>query len=208
MWATGRNFNSIEDDFIRSNYGSMSLGVMARTLERSFDGVNKRVRKLGLKRKTNRQWSDAEDQVIRMGEGRKLGDVAKELGRCVSEVSARWKKIGDGSSWAARGGFNLSRGRKVIRFSRENSRYSRAVFEHRDNMEKHIGRKLGSSEIVHHVDLDKGNNEIDNLHVFPGRSEHRKAHYSIELLIPSLLQRGIVRFNRSLGVYELCEIDN
>ena len=50
------------------------------------------------------------------------------------------------------------------------------IREHRYVMEKHLGRKLDSSEIVHHVDGDGLNNDICNLEIM-SRSEHMKHHY-------------------------------
>lgn len=47
--------------------------------------------------------------------------------------------------------------------------------EHRLIIEKHIGRKLKSHEIVHHKDRNKVNNELDNLQIMT-RSEHAKEH--------------------------------
>ena len=37
------------------------------------------------------------------------------------------------------------------------------VYEHRLNMEKHIGRYLEKDEVVHHIDFNKQNNDISNL---------------------------------------------
>jgi len=50
------------------------------------------------------------------------------------------------------------------------------ILEHRMNMEKHLGRKLLSNEIIHHLNENKLDNRISNLMVCVGNGEHRKQH--------------------------------
>lgn len=55
------------------------------------------------------------------------------------------------------------------------------VYEHREIVEKHLGRKLLKfpQEIVHHIDGNKLNNHISNLEVMSA-SEHTKLHSKIK----------------------------
>lgn len=51
------------------------------------------------------------------------------------------------------------------------------IFEHRDIMERHLGRKLlpFPQEVIHHIDGDKLNNHISNLRVMSA-SDHQTLH--------------------------------
>lgn len=50
------------------------------------------------------------------------------------------------------------------------------VREHRLNMARHIGRPLSQSEIVHHKDGDRTNNDIGNLVLARNQTEHMIEH--------------------------------
>jgi len=50
------------------------------------------------------------------------------------------------------------------------------VAEHRLIMEKKIGRYLKKTELVHHIDHDPINNDIDNLTLLKNRGAHNRIH--------------------------------
>ena len=51
--------------------------------------------------------------------------------------------------------------------------------EHRYIVEKFIGKKLKSKEVIHHIDYNRANNQLDNLYIFPTA----RVHSGYELLI-------------------------
>ena len=49
-------------------------------------------------------------------------------------------------------------------------------YEHRIIFEKYLGRELLDTEVVHHEDEIRDNNDITNLILFNTQSDHRKWH--------------------------------
>lgn len=48
---------------------------------------------------------------------------------------------------------------------------------HRVVVETHIGRALTSAEVVHHIDLNRQNNSLSNLMLFPDSRTHMLCHW-------------------------------
>ena len=49
--------------------------------------------------------------------------------------------------------------------------------EHRLVMEEYLGRELTKEEVVHHIDEDRLNNDIDNLMLFKSSGDHTRHHH-------------------------------
>jgi hypothetical protein len=74
------------------------------------------------------------------------------------------------------------------------------ILEHRAVVEESIGRPLDSSEIVHHVDENKTNNELDNLEVM-SNSEHARHHARKPTLIDLTCGMCHNTFQKNLSKY-------
>ena len=70
-------------------------------------------------------------------------------------------------SWHWKGGFTTQDG---YSFNRVKGQY-----QHRAIMERHLSKKLGRDEVVHHKDFNRMNNDLGNLMIMT-RSEHMRKH--------------------------------
>jgi hypothetical protein len=196
-------YSNQEDEFIRANFQSMTYEEIGKALGRSKKGVSNRVQMLGLQKL--KRWTPEEDQVLWDSAGMLMKDVAIRLRRSVVEVSTRWRKIGD-VRWGSRLGIRKpdKDGRPVIGYVRNGKGQSRRIMEHRYIVEQALGRPLSPMDIVHHIDCDKTNNNLDNLFVC-SPSEHAKIHRSIEKLLPKLIELGIVYFDNDAMAYKIAD---
>lgn len=67
-------------------------------------------------------------------------------------------------------------------------------------VEEQIGRPLEKGEIVHHIDGNKSNDDLENLWLTSHR-DHRNAHQSLQEIGYQLVRSGLVWFNKETGEY-------
>lgn len=54
------------------------------------------------------------------------------------------------------------------------------MYQHRKVMEEYLGRPLNSEEVIHHIDGNTSNNNIENLNLFKNKKEHMSYHASLK----------------------------
>lgn len=206
MRGTQRPYSQTDDEFIRANYLAMSSRVLGEHIGRTLDSVRSRLEKLRLRRFAIKNFSAAEDEVIRAGFGSRTSvDIGKQLGRDAAVIRQRAVNLGLGK-WRKQ--TKVFRDYKVAHIEKlPNGKYRR-VQEHRHVMQEHLGRSLADTERVHHINCQKRDNRIENLHLFASDAAHHKAHHSVTKLIAGLLERGAIYFDRDAGIYRLCETNN
>jgi len=75
--------------------------------------------------------------------------------------------------------------------------------EHVVVIEQTLGRKVQADELVHHIDGDKKNNDINNLVLLTSHTQHKNAHNSLQKIGYDLVRQGIIVFDRIKNEYIL-----
>jgi hypothetical protein len=70
----------------------------------------------------------------------------------------------------------------------------RRVWEHILVLEKHIGRYIDKSEPIHHIDMNRLNNKIENLYLCKNHSEHQQLHSSLDKVVSNLIKNKTIKF--------------
>ena len=69
------------------------------------------------------------------------------------------------------------------------------VKEHFLVLEQKLGRALGPTEVVHHINFDSLDNSFANLWLFNSPREHSLAQVSIQKLVKPLMKKGLIGFD-------------
>jgi hypothetical protein len=98
--------------------------------------------------------------------------------QCIIKTKEWLKKMSESQSgpnhhrWKG-GSYISDKGYKMAYDSSVPKRY---VYEHRQIMEKHLGRKLTKNEIVHHINENRLDNRIENLELLTNKKMHMDKH--------------------------------
>ena len=194
-----------DEQFIKDNYKTMTVSEIASYFNVSQKAARGKIERLGLNLKSlNRglaaiwneddieylkeNWMDKQDIEIAIYLGLERG-FTKEV------VFRKRKSLG------------LMGKSKRVRTEKQTGykyhiEYDKKIYSHRLNMEKEIGRKLLKTEIVHHLDCDKTNDDINNL-LICSASEHKLLHIQLEHISRELYRQGLIKFDFESRQYVL-----
>ena len=109
---------------------------------------------------------ETKKKISKAHTGKKLSPEHKK--KVVAALSKYWVKGEKHHSWK---GGHINYGYKIIQVN------GKSVREHRHIMEKHLGRKLGPKEHIHHFNGDRLDNRLENLTILTNK-EHAMLHWS------------------------------
>lgn len=155
-------------DTIKYFYKSMKMKDLSEMLGISVSNLKHRARKLGVKKYESKGWSDEEISFLEEHFPKHGGLWCSErLGRGFHATHKMAKKLGIEMKHK----YIVEENGYMVDISiRSDKRYV-----HRKVMEEFLGRRLDSSEIVHHINGDKKDNRLENLQIV-SRSEHINLH--------------------------------
>lgn len=108
---------------------------------------------------------ETKEKMSNVKRGEKNPNYGKHFSKETKKKMSLIRQREQNPNW--KGGKRISNGYYLIRSNKK------CVLEHRLVMEKHLGRKLKSTEIIHHLNGNKLDNRINNL-VLTTREEHTR----------------------------------
>jgi hypothetical protein len=194
-----------ENQYILDNYKTKSKKEFCEIFNVSLSAINHKYQRLGITEKSimgqNYPWSDDDIEYLKKYWTEKTDrEIWEDL---------NIERFGFGHYVVMRKRLQLGlvdKPRKVHQ-SKDGYKYwfdyDKMVFTHREKIEQQIGRKLTSKEIVHHIDGDKSNDDLDNLYLCQDNAEHQSLHDQLQKLSYELFKQGIIKFNKNTGNYYL-----
>ena len=157
--------------YLKENYLIKAKKEMASELNMSYNQIDYYLRKYNLKKYTNNKWTEEELDILKKYYPKQMSknDLLKLLpNHRWSSIQKQASKLGYTREWNYT--YVSVQGYLIDCTDRNNK-----IEVHRKIYEKYHNVKLTSNDIIHHIDGNKLNNDINNL-VCLTRAEHVRLH--------------------------------
>lgn len=195
-----------EINFLKENYKQLSIKEISNKLNKTEKAVRAKLERLDLslrvlKRTEVFKWSNEQLQFL-------IDNYKIYTDREISEKLFNDNSLqGSARVYRKRHSLHLEKDERGLEYKDNNCTYKsrfyngEKIFEHRENAEIKLGKKLNEFEIVHHIDGDKKNNNLENLYVCRDNKEHKILHYNLEKIAMDLVKKGIIKFDEENARY-------
>jgi len=195
------------DEFIKNNYATMTVKELAEYFGVKNKAMRARIERLNIKlRPLNRhlavEWTS--DDLNFLHE-----NWLYMQDKDIAEILGTDRGFNKEVVFRKRHALGLKNKSKRIREEKTGYKYyivyDKRIYTHREKIENKIGRTLKYHEIVHHIDGDKSNDNIENLYLCKDISEHTCLHDDLEKIAMKLVKNGDVKFDHEKGKYYLTQ---
>jgi len=165
-----RKWSEKEIEFLVENYSKYPRQFFIEYFKCDLFELDTQRKKLGLRKFSQVKWHEKEIQFLKKYFPKYGGKwCAEKLGRRSFHATHKMaEKLGLKIDWKYN--YTDAEGYIVLCHNR-----NKKILEHRYVMEQHLGRKLKPTELVHHIDGNKKNNDISNLELTT-RKDHINTH--------------------------------
>ena len=194
-----RRWTKEDNEFVRRNYEKLSIREIADSLQRTSKATRTQIERLGIRlctlERNNRNWTTKEIRTIKENINLTNSKLTKLLpNRTAISICHKRREVG------------IEKPRPYWNDTKEGYRERRdgsggRIREHREVMERMLGRKLKKSERVHHIDNKKNHNPKQNLYLCRDNSHHKFVHSNLERVAFGMVEEGIIKFDKNKGVY-------
>ena len=164
-------------NYLRERYGEVGYVELAKEIGCSPGAVNNAFKKLGIvgrrcgvHARIETLWD--EDYLKKLSEEYTVNEIAKLIGCHHNSVRAAFGRFGIKTKNG-----HIPKTKQSRKYSSKKDANNHYIPEYRAIVEQKIGRRLSSTEHVHHLDHNPENNSLDNLTIL-SREDHTSHHSS------------------------------
>ena len=203
-----KRWSSEEVQFLIDNYKNFTIAEIANHLKRTVKSVRGKAEQLveidlaSLNRIEHWNWT-AEELSFLIENYDNLQDREIAIALFGEDTEKAKMRV-----FRKRRSLNLIKTPLGIRYNEMCKDYNRRMckgkvyYEHIENAEAKIGRKIKEGEVVHHISGNKKDNSFENLFICGSNREHKLLHIQLGKLALKLVEAGVIKFDEQHKEYK------